>query len=68
MGGIDTPVPTARAGYGGTSMDNVATIFFPAAVFHGALLIDGGDLALDPISDVVVMGGNGILREVIEGQ
>ena len=42
--------------------------FFPAAVFHGALSIDGGDLALDPISDVGVMGGNGILREVIEGQ
>jgi len=42
--------------------------FFPAAVFHGALSIDGGDLALDPISDVGVMGVNGILREVIEGQ
>ena len=66
-GGIDTPVQTMRASYGGVSMDNAVTIF-PAAVFHGALAIDGGDLVLDPFSDVVVTGMNATLREVIRGQ
>lgn len=66
-GGIDSPVNTARTTYGGVSMDNAATIF-PAAVFHGALSIDGGDLVLDSFSDVIVTGMNETLRELIRGQ
>lgn len=66
-GGIDTQVPATQTGYAGVSMDNVATIF-PAAIFHGALAIDGGDLVLDKFSDVVVGGLNVTLREVIRGQ